>query len=98
EAGLRAGEYGGDEARENGRQDRQGRRQGELPEDRRSLSRQARQGARPARRQDQDADPGDQLGSSKRSSCPGRSAKRVFAPDDLGINVPAFASPTRTWM
>ena len=33
-----------------------------FPEDRRSLSRQARQGSRPARRQDQDADPGDQLG------------------------------------
>ena len=36
------------------------RRQGRLPEDRRSLSRQARQGTRPARRQDQDPDPGDQ--------------------------------------
>ena len=30
-------------------------------EDRRSLSRQARQGARPARREDQEPDPGDQL-------------------------------------
>ena len=32
-----------------------------FPEDRRSLSRQARQGTRPARREDQDPDPGDQL-------------------------------------
>ena len=37
------------------------RRQIGLHRDRRSLSRQARQGTRPARREDQDPDPGDQL-------------------------------------
>ena len=61
QARVRAGAVGGDQAGEDGRQDRHRRRQVGLPEDRRSLSRQARQGARPARRQDQEPDPGDQL-------------------------------------
>ena len=50
-----------DKAEDAGRQDRHRRRQGGLPEDRRPLSRQARQGTRPARREDQGPDPGDQL-------------------------------------
>src|ERR1700730_14699324 len=44
------------------------RRQIRLHRDRRSLSRQARQGARAARREDQEPDPGDQLGLLRGSS------------------------------
>ena len=60
--GLRPRTHRGREAEEDGREDRRQRRQEDLHGDRRSLSRQARQGARPARREDQGFDPLDQLG------------------------------------
>ena len=44
-----------------GRQGRHRRRQVGLHQDRRALSRQALQGTRPARREDQEPDPGDQI-------------------------------------
>ena len=72
-----------------GRQDRQGRRQGELPEDRRSLSRQARQGSRPACRQDQDADPRDQLARSYPRVVPANAG-----PIRRGLAVEMFCRPT----
>ena len=60
--GVRAGKVGRSEAEVDGRQDQRECRQEELYDDRRSLSRQARQGPRSARRQDQGSDPLDQLG------------------------------------
>ena len=50
------------------RQGRHRRRQVRLHRGRRSLSRQARQGARPARREGQEPDPGDQIGGAPKSS------------------------------
>ena len=73
QARVRARACGGGQAREDGRQDRHRCRQGGLSENRRSLSRQARQGTRPACRQDQDPDPGDQL---RRDQVPGRPGER----------------------
>ena len=83
---------------ENGRQDRRRCRQDGLSENRRSLSRQARQGTWTACRQDQDPDPGDQLRSAIEASCPGKSAKRVFALGVPGIHVfPQAVAPKRGW-
>ena len=58
---LRTREVSGGQVEIARRQDRRRRRQEGFCRARRSLSRQARQGTRPARREDQESDPGDQL-------------------------------------
>ncbi len=59
----------GRQVEEDGCEDRRQRRQEELRGGRRSLSRQARQGTRPARREGQGSDPVDQLGRCASPAC-----------------------------
>src|SRR5579872_3122983 len=96
EAGVRAGEGGGRKTGEDGRQDRQRRRQSQLPENRRSLSRQARQGPWSACREDQGSDQGDQLNRNP-------SSRRTPGPIRRGLSDEARKSPTsfdnkRRWL
>src|SRR5271170_6547637 len=66
--GLRPRKVRREEAEVARRQDRRRRGQEELYSDRRSLSRQARQGIGSARREDQEPDPRDQLTLMMRSA------------------------------
>jgi hypothetical protein len=83
--GVRAREVSGHQAEVTWRQDRRGRGQEELCHDRRPLSRQACQGARPARGKDQGADPGDQLG--RRPAMSHESSRRKPGPIRRGLSV-----------
>ena len=75
--GVRAREGRGHQAERLRRQDRRGCGQEELCNRIRSASRQARQRTWPARREDQEPDPGDQL-ARQRSSCQGLSRASTF--------------------